>query len=428
LNWTDEDTPARDCLLSNDLTLKEKFLFIRGKYFPERQIFLRSEGRVRFLTIRSNVQIAMASTAAILLLWGTVTSYAYLTSDWVLEEKNQKISSMSAQYQSLSSDFGSLEQEVERRAKLLEERQAYLEEMLGAPAPLVEPKPADTVTDPSKIQPASAEAPQKTSFLDELLGFKPAHAALISNNDRRRRLLGRLEETNVRQMALADKLLNVTRNELGEITATLAPTSLSNDDLLDHFDGDRTAMGGPFVPERGFAPIFNTSDHLAFENLVFERLRLEMVTKVLDSFPVGKPAAKYYVSSKFGRRRDPLKKSWANHPGLDLAGWPGTAIYATAPGKVVHAGWFGPYGKMVEIEHGNGFKTRYGHMRKLRVSKGDEVSVGTRVGDMGKTGRVTGTHLHYEIWFDGKVRDPAPFLKAADNVLKIQGRNEKTNG
>jgi murein DD-endopeptidase MepM/ murein hydrolase activator NlpD len=82
---------------------------------------------------------------------------------------------------------------------------------------------------------------------------------------------------------------------------------------------------------------------------------------------------------------------------------------------------------MVEIEHGNGFRTRYGHMRKLRVKKGEEVTVGTRVGDMGKTGRVTGTHLHYEIWFDGKVRDPMPFLKAANDVLKIQGRDEKTS-
>jgi len=366
----------------------------------------------------------MASAATILLMWGAVTSYAYLTSDMVLEEKNQTISSMSAQYQSLSSDFGSLEKEVERRAKLLEERQAYLEEMLDDTSPSEKSKQAaeDNVSEPSSIQEA-----EKISFFEELLGSKAAHASILSNIDRRRRLLNRLEETNDRQLALADKLLMQTRGELNQIATTLAPTKLSHDDLLHHFDGDSAAMGGPFVPERGFAPIFDTSDHLSFENLVSERLRLEMVTKILDSFPVGIPAAKYYLSSKFGPRLDPLKKVWADHPGLDLAGWPGTAIYATAPGKVVHAGWFGPYGKMVEIEHGNGFKTRYGHMRKLRVKKGENVLVGARVGDMGKTGRVTGTHLHYEIWFDGKVRDPAPFLKAADNVLKIQGRNEKTS-
>jgi murein DD-endopeptidase MepM/ murein hydrolase activator NlpD len=65
-------------------------------------------------------------------------------------------------------------------------------------------------------------------------------------------------------------------------------------------------------------------------------------------------------------------------------------------------------------------------MRKVRVKKGDEVELGHRVGDMGKTGRVTGTHLHYEVWFDGQVRDPMPFMKAANDVLEIQGRNEET--
>ncbi len=423
---TIEDTPRRDRYLSKDLTLKEKILFFRGKYFPERQLFLRSEGRVRFLTIGTNTQIAMASALAISLVWGSVTSYAYLVRDTVLENKNKTIHSMSADYQSLSTDFGTLEKEVERRAKLLEERQAFLEKMLGA-------EDVGTPIDAASPTPKAPEGLKetdkhpKTSFLNEFLGSKAVQAATINNSDRRSHLLARLKNTSLRQQKLVNKLLKDANARYAHIQSTLAPTKLSSDDLLDHFDGETSAMGGPYIPALGFEPIFDASDHLAFSDLISASQRLEMVTLVLDSFPVGKPAEKYYVSSKFGKRRDPLKKTWANHPGLDLAGWPGTAIYATAPGKVVHAGWYGPYGRMVEIEHGNGFKTRFGHMRKLRVKKGDTVEVGTRVGDMGKTGRVTGTHLHYEIWFDGKVRDPAPFMKAANDVLKIQGRHEKTS-
>jgi len=403
-------------------------VFFRGKYFPERQLFLRSEGRVRFLTIGTNTQIVMASALGISLIWGAVTSYAYLTRDTVLEEKNQTISSMSAQYQSLSNDFSSLEKELERSATRLEKRQAFLEKMAG-----LEEEPVSTSIVPIEeptVENSESSKHNETSLFEELLGAKAAYAEvpnILSNSERRRQLLTRLRNTSERQQRLVAKMLQDTNNQYSSIEATLAPTKLSTADLLTHFDGDGSAMGGPYLPEEGFEPIFDASDHLSFADLVSANQRLEMVTMVLNSFPVGKPAEKYYVSSKFGRRRDPLKKTWANHPGLDLAGWPGTAIYATAPGKVVHAGWFGPYGRMVEIEHGNGFKTRYGHMRKLRVKKGEEVTVGTRVGDMGKTGRVTGTHLHYEIWFDGKVRDPAPFMKAANNVLKIQGRDEETS-
>lgn len=365
------------------------------------------------------------------LIWGSITTYAYLTRDLKLEEKNKTISTMSNQYQSLSSDFSALEVEVERRTKQLEERQKFLEEMAKQTGLTVdEAAPVEVSDQPLPSDKQSKTGDKTSSLFQELLGSKPAAATEIASNiDRRKTLLSRLENAEARQRHFAAAMLTSLQKSSGFIEETLKPTKLTTKDILAHLDGnaDTYGMGGPYVPETGFTAVFEASDHKTFDDLNNEWLRLEMVTNALDSFPVGKPAEKYYVSSKFGRRRDPLKKTWANHPGLDLAGWPGTAIYSTAPGKVVHAGWFGPYGRMVEIEHGNGFKTRYGHMRKLRVKKGEEVTVGTRIGDMGKTGRVTGTHLHYEIWFDGKVRDPAPFLKAANNVLKIQGRDEETS-
>ncbi len=419
--------------MTHELTLLEKFQTFRRRYFPERQLFLRSEGRVRFVTIGSYTQMAVSSALLVATGWGLITSYAYLTRDFTLAAKNRTISNMSAQYEALSNDFSALELEVERRAEQLETRQRFLEEMVGmeegTPAPGTSGE--ETLNPPSSgqaTQPVGSDEKSGATLLRELLGTGTAHAAVHSNTDRRRHLLHRLRDMEARQKQLAGTLLANTQIRFAAIETILAPTKLNNDLLLSKAEHDTTiAAGGPYVPEAGFEPVFNTEDTQLFTDLMSQRQRLEMVTMVLDSFPVGKPAEKYYLSSRFGRRRDPLKKTWANHPGLDLAGWPGTAIYATAPGKVVHAGWFGPYGQMVEIDHGNGFRTRYGHMRKLRVEKGDEVELGHRIGDMGKTGRVTGTHLHYEVWFDGKVRDPMPFMKAANDVLEIQGRNEKAS-
>ncbi|TNE62024.1 MAG: hypothetical protein EP335_13640 [Alphaproteobacteria bacterium] len=396
---------------------------------------MRSEGRVRFLTIGSYTQLAMASVATVALMWGAVTSYAWFTRDLTLEQKNRTISSMSAQYEALSSDFSALELEVERRAQQLEERQKFLEEVIGTP----EAAPLTTEQQPRENAPTAPEGNEGRStsmnvplggpsFLEGLLGTGSAQAAVPTNSDRRKNLLARLQQMEERQRQLADRLVDQTNSQMAHIDDVLQPTKINKDDLLRQQDEtSASAMGGPYMPETGFEPVFAEEDGSSFARLLDARLRLEMVTNVLNSFPVGKPAESYYLSSRFGRRKDPFKETWARHSGLDLAGWPGTAIYATAPGIVVRAGAFGPYGQMVEIDHGNGFRTRYGHMRKVRVKIGEVVDLGTQVGDMGKTGRATDTHLHYEVWFDGKVRDPMPYLKAANDVRKIQGRHEETS-
>lgn len=405
----------------------------RGTYFPERQLFLRSQGRVRFLTIPSFVQMGMAASLLVALGWGAVTSYAYLTRDLVLDNKNRTISTMSAQYQTLSSDFSALEAEVERRAELLEERQRFLETMLQS-EPLTT-APQDATATPIEAAPeaeAAAEPSEQadddtqSSLLDAFTLSSPAQAAAPSNIDRRKVLLAGLQDMERRQRSLAGVMLEELEGQIAAVDSALAPTTLSADDLLAQHHIGPMAAGGPYVPDRAFEGVFEAGDGDTFRALKDTSERLKIVTLALNSYPVGEPAAEYYISSRFGGRKDPLKHTWAHHPGLDLAAWPGTAIFAAAPGKVIYSGWFGPYGNMVEIDHGNGFRTRYGHMRKLRVNKGEQVDLGHRLGDMGSTGRVTGTHLHYEVWFNDAVIDPLPFMKAAEHVLKIQGRYEET--
>jgi murein DD-endopeptidase MepM/ murein hydrolase activator NlpD len=116
-------------------------------------------------------------------------------------------------------------------------------------------------------------------------------------------------------------------------------------------------------------------------------------------------------------RVDPFLHIAAMHTGLDFRGDSGEPIHATAAGTVSNAGWSGGYGKMVEIDHGKGLATRYGHLSEIDVAVGDTVRIGQVVGKLGSTGRSTGPHLHYETRVDGEAVDPQKFLNAGDRLF-----------
>lgn len=132
----------------------------------------------------------------------------------------------------------------------------------------------------------------------------------------------------------------------------------------------------------------------------------------LKSTPVGYPTTGR-ITSDFGLRRNPITGALEFHLGVDIANRWGTPVRATAEGRVVKAGWCGLLGRCVEIEHGNGFKTFYGHLAKVIVHKGQKVERGMIIGIMGSTGRSTGPHLHYAIKYRGRVINPEPFLEVS---------------
>ncbi|MFC4254980.1 peptidoglycan DD-metalloendopeptidase family protein [Altererythrobacter xixiisoli] len=127
------------------------------------------------------------------------------------------------------------------------------------------------------------------------------------------------------------------------------------------------------------------------------------------------PAARANIrlSSRYGLRRDPLHGQHRMHHGIDIPGARGTQVNASAAGRVRFAGTAGGYGRMVDIEHGDGVTTRYGHLDRILVQPGMVVSQGETIGLMGATGRATGNHLHFEIRRDGRSVDPLPFLTGA---------------
>ena len=140
--------------------------------------------------------------------------------------------------------------------------------------------------------------------------------------------------------------------------------------------------------------------------------------QLLAAIPLAAPADSYSLSSAFGNRIDPFTRKPAFHEGMDFAGPLNTPIKAPAPGVVTRVGYWGSYGLMVEIDHGFGITTRYGHLSKAPLKKGQKVAFRQDIGTVGRSGRTTGPHLHYEVLFDGEPMDPANFLKAGRNVFK----------
>jgi murein DD-endopeptidase MepM/ murein hydrolase activator NlpD len=173
----------------------------------------------------------------------------------------------------------------------------------------------------------------------------------------------------------------------------------------------QSGVGGPFVP------VTLASNAGAFERQLLRirnaRVHIDQLTRTLGAVPVRKPIlGDVDLSSSFGVRSDPFGRGPAMHSGVDFRAGHGEPVRATANGKVVTAGWNGGYGKMVEIDHGNGYSTRYAHLSDISVKLGQSVRTGQTIGSVGSTGRSTGPHLHYETRIDDRPVDPQKFLRA----------------
>jgi len=213
----------------------------------------------------------------------------------------------------------------------------------------------------------------------------------------------------VRLDALGDRLTRVAKLTRGEFDFSQNP-----------------ALGGPEVNsvvaasesleqrlERSMAGQLQQLDQL-----ISDRSRqLEILEAMLESRHIGqgmvvtrRPILKGWMSSAFGRRTDPFTGKPAWHAGVDFAGKQGSNIIAVAPGVVTWSGKRSSYGKMVEIDHGDGYVTRYAHADKLLVNKGDVISQGDYIAKMGSSGRSTGPHVHFEVYKQGRVVDPKTYL------------------
>jgi murein DD-endopeptidase MepM/ murein hydrolase activator NlpD len=178
-------------------------------------------------------------------------------------------------------------------------------------------------------------------------------------------------------------------------------------------------VGGPFVPYRLAATA--TAFERQIHRIGLARAQAEKLTRTMVAVPIRKPVmGDIDTTSGFGVRIDPFLGRPAMHTGLDFRGNTGEPIRATASGTVTVAGWSGGYGRMIEIDHGNGLSTRYGHLSQIDVTVGQSIKIGQIIGRLGSTGRSTGPHLHYETRINGEAVDPQKFLRAGIRMGSIQ--------
>ena len=218
--------------------------------------------------------------------------------------------------------------------------------------------------------------------------------------------LARVEQEQLEQAALVAKALDVryqvTTEELKRLG--ISPARV----------GSPGGVGGPF----------ESAGNPTFKALFNSWKKLDQLQDGVIAIPSDKPVrTQVEFTSGFGVRSDPFRAGAAMHPGIDLAGAYGTPVYSTADGTVIRAGWnSGGYGNLIEIDHGRGITTRFGHLSAILVHAGDHIARGTLIGRMGSTGRSTGNHLHYEVRIDGRPVNPIPFMKSTDYVLAMQRR------
>ncbi|MDF2763774.1 MAG: peptidase [Rhodospirillales bacterium] len=210
-----------------------------------------------------------------------------------------------------------------------------------------------------------------------------------------------------------------TQDSIALVESAVAMTGVNVEKLVARAQSElRSAAGGPFIPEVPQSGALPEGMNAIATDVGVQVERWEALKRVMRAMPLSAPLDQYQIASSFGKRRDPINGRRAMHTGLDFNAPVKTPVLSTAPGRVVFAAWHREYGRLVEIDHGFGIRTRYAHLAEISVKKGEEVANRAKVGLLGSSGRSTGPHLHYEVLVDGKPMNPINFLEAARHVLK----------
>lgn len=426
------------------------------RHFPEQRLFLKSDTETRFIRLRPITQVIAITFGALTLAW-TILATAILLMDSIAagtsreqiarqqglyEERLNALSvdrDLRAQEASGAQDrFNTaLQQVAEMQSRLLhsEDRRRELEigidviqntlrrtieERDTARAELAGLSVTAARMDAAKIN----DAESTVSYLAETLG------QTASQRDQIEKSLAKSDEKI--NAALADKRALEARNDVifsrleEALKVTVEPldqmfraAGLNPNELIESARSGYNGQGGPLLPislsTRG-APAYPEETRA---NELLKGLKdIDIYRSIAFKTPFSMPVkSNFRYTSGFGNRKDPFGRGTRRHEGQDLAGAYGAPIYATADGVVTYAGWQSGYGRLVTIRHAYGFETRYGHMSQIRATVGQKVSRGDRIGDMGNSGRSTGTHLHYEIRVGGTPKNPMTFIKAAKNVF-----------
>lgn len=403
-----------------DMQVKAKSWLERT--FPERQIYHRSGGSVQYISITPRQQMLAAGGAALAACWCVFATVSVVAQGPKMSARDDALDRSEAKAQRWVSEANA---RATTAQSLLEERTAafqnatdeFNQRLETLKVILTGLKSPDAIDSSSLrgngsqflIEASIEEGAQRQSRSTPVVTASMEVAGFRAEIDRLR------QETNV----FLDDAEQIAVERAEEARGVLQLTGVG----IGRFEEQRE-LGGPLVQLASLS----TPDSVSEDDMMFA----ERVTKVaarleeadfyqslIEQLPLGNPiAVESRETSGYGLRTDPFNRRPAFHAGMDMAAYRRAPIISAGPGVVTWAGPRSGYGRLVEIDHGYGFKTRYGHLLSVSVKVGDEVQLGDSVGAMGSTGRSTGPHLHYEVWFRGKTYNPVNFLRAGQHVYK----------
>lgn len=404
--------------------------------FPERQIILRSRGRIRYVALSTRKQLTAAALAVVAML-------AVVASIWDdhRDEARLRAQRLATVQENQRLQARLEEERARRQAQLAEMRQTYarafrrldeydrtfadvaaeVDRLDASLRALIGEEDKVAEATPAVLAPVAVSCPRTSRQKIEALQaevIKPPPPRDLPPTAQVRARLDRLRQTH---RAFIDYYVEVASERVAEIDKALSAVGLDVETFLgEDWSQGRHAVGGPFVPVPavGASPAWDGAYLASLSTLDLEMERWSGLATAVRTLPFGSPIEDGWISSSFGHRTDPINGRRGYHKGLDFGGPWRAPIRATGDGVVTKAGRDGGYGNVVEIDHGMGIRTRYAHLACVLVEKGQKVRRNTVVGLMGATGRTKGAHLHYEVRVAGKPRDPRLFLKAGEHVLE----------
>ena len=430
--------------------------------FPEQRLFLKSDTETRFIRLTPGVQATGTVVGAMVLGWTILATAIFLMDSIGSGDARAQVQRQQGLYESrmtaLSADRDLRADEAARaqerfnlalaevskmQARLLASEESRKE--LSTGIDVIQNTLRRTIKERDE---ARGEAVQLTATLRRETGSGRSGEARLRDATATLGILttalsGTAEERDAQvgmaraaedetAAVLAEKKAMETRNDaiftqLEEaVTVSMEPldrmfreAGLSPEDLLNSVRRGYSGQGGPLVPLTLSTSGAALTPEDTRATAILQGLdRMNMYRIAATRAPFGMPVkSAFRFTSGFGYRNDPKGAGIRMHAGTDFAASAGTPIYATADGVVTFANWDAGYGRAIRIQHAFGIETLYGHLSQIRVTPGQKVSRGDRIGDMGSSGRSTGTHLHYEVHLGGRPVNPMTFIRAAQDVF-----------
>lgn len=379
-------------------------------FFSPKEIIFRSNGRARVFQISSRMQIICLILVFLIGLWSFYSYHFYALSGSIINRKDHELNMAKDAYVNLVADFMALHENVDNILNSNKKNSKEIEDYKKK-ATVFEDK-IKMLTDETNVV-SESELDKKKDISEVLL----QRDIIVSERDELKKQVDKMEETlnaiKNAQLDVFEKLRVISSNEVNKLRGTFNDINASLKKHGLYFNplaNKKESKGGLYIPEK--SPINDKRIDDKIEAIYKNVEDFEYYKAVGKKLPLGKPVWSYWVTSHYGTRNDPFKGSKATHKGVDLSSRTGNKIQVKAPGIVTKAEFSNGYGNLVVVQHGNGFETKYAHLNKIYVKKGQKVNYNEVIGEVGATGRATGPHLHYEVLYKGVSVNPMPFIQA----------------